>query len=347
VERLEANRLVDRVLTLTTLERIEATADGFAVAPLVRPDDGRGPEARRRRALEDRFAPGLVLSRDGDTVALIVRPVGLQGSAQRVEVLEATRAALAAEGLEPWVAGMAGEVALAVAQLRSMVRDSATFIPILVVTGLALVGWLFRRAVAVVLSALAIGAVVLCTVAVIVLWGRPYTLVSAMIPALLTALTVAPRRGPGAPCPGGDRAARPLHRPHHGGRSGLAGPQPRRPHRHLRRRRRHRGATASSARTIRSRGPRAWPSPSSRVWPRWRSTSRGRGATRSRRRSGSRPCGRCRAGSRRAGLGRLFADQEDLLVTGQLRSLAGALAACVRRLSACCPISRPCCSSSR
>ncbi len=190
-ERLEAHPLVDRVLTLTTLEHIEGTADGFTVTPLAAPDDGRTPRERRRRALGDRFAPGFVVSRDGDTAALIVRPVGLRGSAQRVEVLEATRAALAAEGLEPWVAGLAGEVALAVAQLESMVRDSATFIPVLVLTGLALVGWLFRRMLAVALTGLAIGAVVLSTVAVIALWGRPYTLVSAMIPALLTALTVA------------------------------------------------------------------------------------------------------------------------------------------------------------
>ncbi len=190
-ERIASHPLVDRVFAVTTLERISGTEDGFAVERLVDPDDGASPATRRQRALADRFAPGFVVSRDADTLALIVRPHDLEGSAGRVAVLELVRAALAAEGLAPWVAGYAGEVALAVAQLRSMLRDTLTFVPLTTVLGLCLVAWLFRRWLAVALSALAIGAVVAGTIGVLVAWGRPYTMVSAMIPPLLTALTVA------------------------------------------------------------------------------------------------------------------------------------------------------------
>ena len=191
VQRIAAHPLVDRVFAVTTLEHIAGAEGGFTVERLVSPDDGADPAARRRRALADRFAPGFVVSRDADTLALIVRPHDLEDTDGRVAVLEVARAALDAEGLAPWVAGYAGEVALAVAQLRSMLRDTLTFVPLTTALGLGLVAWLFRRGLAVALSALAIGAVVAGTIAVLVAWGRPYTMVSAMIPPLLTALTVA------------------------------------------------------------------------------------------------------------------------------------------------------------
>jgi len=190
-DRIAAHPLVDRVLAPTRFERIAGTEDGFAVMPLLSPGDGLDPGTRRRHALSDRFAPGLVVSRDGDTVALVVRPVGLRGSLQRVAVLDLVRGVLAHEGLEDRVAGYAGEVALQVAQLESMIRDSALFIPLTMGAGLLLVAWLFRRWIVVVLTLAAIGAVVSTTVGLIVLWGRPYTMVAAMIPPLLTALTVA------------------------------------------------------------------------------------------------------------------------------------------------------------
>jgi predicted RND superfamily exporter protein/transposase-like protein len=65
------------------------------------------------------------------------------------------------------------------------------FIPATVTIGLALIWWLFRRWLAVMLAGIAIGVVVNSTVAFYVLLDQPFTLISSIIPPLLSALTVA------------------------------------------------------------------------------------------------------------------------------------------------------------
>ena len=58
--KMEAHPSVDRVLTLTTIEHIDATDDGFEVALLVDPDDltARTPAEWKARVLDDTLAPG-------------------------------------------------------------------------------------------------------------------------------------------------------------------------------------------------------------------------------------------------------------------------------------------------
>ena len=65
------------------------------------------------------------------------------------------------------------------------------FIPATVVIGLFLIWWLFRRWLAVVLTGISIGVVVSSTVALYVLTNQPFTLISSIVPPLLSALTVA------------------------------------------------------------------------------------------------------------------------------------------------------------
>ncbi len=184
---------VDRVLTLTTVEHIEATDDGFAVSPLV--DAGalasRSPAEWRARVLGDTFAPGLLASRDGRAVALVVRPVHLKESLAKRDIQLALERAIAKEGLEPVHAATAGSVAQTVEELRSLWRDSAIFIPLTAAIGLALLAWVVGRVRPVVIGGLAMGAVVSASVAGLTLFGQPYTPITAMIPTLMAAYTVA------------------------------------------------------------------------------------------------------------------------------------------------------------
>lgn len=190
---LEGHRWIDRVLTVTTLDHIAGTQDGFTVERLLGPTslEGRTPTERRKRATEDRFAPGRVVAPGGDLLALVVRPIPLSSSLARTEVYDVTRAALAEAGLSGAVTGMAGHVALDVAEFRSMIFDTLAFTPATVAIGLVLIGGLFRRLLAVAVTALALAAVVSSTVALLALWGRPFNLISALIPPLMAALTVA------------------------------------------------------------------------------------------------------------------------------------------------------------
>lgn len=191
--RMQKHPAVDRVLTLTTAEHIDSTDDGFAVTLLIDPDklDERTPAQWKARVLGDAFAPDLIASRDGRAVALIVRPKFLKESLTRRDIQITLDAAIAAEKLEQVHTATAGTIAQTVEELRSIWRDSATFIPITVVVGMALMWWVVGRVRPMVVGGLAMATVVLASVAGLVAAGQPYTPISAMIPTLMAAYTTA------------------------------------------------------------------------------------------------------------------------------------------------------------
>jgi uncharacterized protein len=192
-QSLEATPLVERVLSVTSADHIQAVPDGFAVERLVDPHDldALSADQWRERALADRFAPGLLVSRDGKALSLVVRPHPLENSLQRLALEQALRAEINAQGLDPYLTAIAGHVALDVAQLRAMLSDTMAFIPATTAIGLLLLWWLFRRVLVVVLAAVTIGAVVNAALLLLVLTDKPYTLISSIIPPLLSALSIA------------------------------------------------------------------------------------------------------------------------------------------------------------
>jgi uncharacterized protein len=192
-ENMEAHPSVDRVLTLTTVEHIDATDDGFEVALLVDPDDleARSLEEWKGRVLGDALAPGVIASTDGQAVALVVRAKVLKESLARRDIQIALDAAIAAEKLDPYRTATAGTVAQTVAELRSIWRDSAIFIPLTAFIGLALLWWVVGRVRPVIIGGLAMAMVVSVSVAGIVISGQPYTPITAMIPTLMAAYTTA------------------------------------------------------------------------------------------------------------------------------------------------------------
>ena len=192
-KKMETHPSVDRVLTLTTIEHIDATDDGFEVSLLVDPDDlaARSPAEWKERVLGDMLAPGVIVSKDGQAVALVVRPKILKESLARRDIQIALDAAIAAERLDASRTATAGTVAQTVEELRSLWRDSAIFIPLTVVVGLALMWWVVGRVRPVIVGGLAMGVVVSVSVAGIVISGQPYTPITAMIPTLMAAYTTA------------------------------------------------------------------------------------------------------------------------------------------------------------
>ncbi|MBI1285447.1 MAG: MMPL family transporter [Thiobacillus sp.] len=192
-KRLASHPEVDRVLTLTTVEHIDATDDGFAVSLLVDPRSlsKHTPAQWQARVQDDTFAPGLIASRDSRAVALVVRPKTLKESLARRDIQIALDATISEEKLDAYHTATAGIVAQTVAELRSLWRDSAIFIPLTFMIGMVLLWWVVGRIRPVVVGALAMGAVVSASVAGLVAFGQPYTPISAMIPTLMAAYTTA------------------------------------------------------------------------------------------------------------------------------------------------------------
>lgn len=184
---------VDRVLSVTTVEHIDATGDGFEVARLVDADNltARTPEAWKTRVMSDVLAPGVIASRDGQALALVVRPVVLKESLARRDILRETDRIITEEKLDAYRTATAGTVAQTVAELKSLWRDSAIFIPLTVIIGLTLLWWVVGRVRPMIIGGLAMAMVVAVSVAGIVISGQPYTPITAMIPTLMAAYTTA------------------------------------------------------------------------------------------------------------------------------------------------------------
>lgn len=192
-KQLQQHKLVDRVFTVTNADHIAGTEDGFSVEKLIDPNtlDQTTPASRRERALSDRFAPGLLVSKDGSVLAIAVRPILLKESNQREAVKHALHQAVNAAGLDNQLVAVAGTVALESASLLSMLVDSAVLIPLTMSIGLGLLIWVVGRPAPVIIGAVAMCVVVLPTIGFLVLINQPFTLVMAMVPPLLAAYTIA------------------------------------------------------------------------------------------------------------------------------------------------------------
>jgi predicted RND superfamily exporter protein len=191
--QLEQNPVVDRVLSVTHVDRIGATDDGFTVERLIDAEnlDQLSSEEWRQRVLADRFAPGWLASEDGTVLSVVVRVKKLNESRERVALEEFFREAVADVGLSDRLVAVAGPVALDAAEFRSMIQDSIMFTPLVFALGLELLLWVVGRFRPMVIGAIAMSTVVVSCVALISAVGQPYTLVTAMVPTLLAAYTVA------------------------------------------------------------------------------------------------------------------------------------------------------------
>ncbi len=192
-QQLQKHKLVDRVFAVTNADHIAATDDGFAVETLIDPKTlaQTTPEMRRARALADRFAPGLLVAKDGSALAIAVRPILLQESTQRHEIKSELYRAVKTVGLDKHLVAVAGTVALESAGMLSMLADSAALIPLTMAIGIGLLVWVVGRPAPVIIGAVAMMTVVLPSLAVLVVIGKPFTFVMAMVPPLLSAYTIA------------------------------------------------------------------------------------------------------------------------------------------------------------
>lgn len=184
---------VDRVFAVTRVDHIAGSADGFVVEPLIDVTrlDSSTPQANRDRVLKDRFVPRWLASPDGKALAVVVRTKPLKESRQRQSIETVFRTSVAQHALGPQLTAVAGTVALDAAEMDSMLRDTLVFTPLVMGLGLALLYWVVGRIIPVLIGAAAMSTAVTICVALIAALGQPYTLVTAMVPTLISAYTAA------------------------------------------------------------------------------------------------------------------------------------------------------------
>jgi len=192
-QEIKKHPLVEKVFAVTSHDHISGSQEGFLVEPLinVRELEKTNPSQRQEHAIADRFARDLLVADDGSALSMIVVPVTLDNSLERLQLEQDVLAAIKETNLDSNLVALTGFIPLDVAQLRSMFRDNMIFIPSTIIIGLFFIWWLFRRWLAVILGGISISIVVHFTVALYVLADRPFTLTSSITPPLLSALTIA------------------------------------------------------------------------------------------------------------------------------------------------------------
>lgn len=190
---LERLPRVQKVLSVTRQEHIEANEDGFSVEALL----GVGElerwniGQRRNRALNDRFGYRALVGLDGNALALVVIPESIDDSFERMALQADVHRIVREHKLQTFLVAEAGLITTDVEQTREFLRQLALFMPLTVLIGLLLLWILFGRGLAVVLGLAVIGAVVGPTVAIYSVLSLPFNLISSILPPLLCALTIA------------------------------------------------------------------------------------------------------------------------------------------------------------
>ncbi|MCP3852185.1 MAG: MMPL family transporter [Gammaproteobacteria bacterium] len=191
---LQRHALIDRVANVTEMEHIQGNEEGFYVEPLLgkerRKEIVDGQE-RYQYAKDDRFAYRLAVGDEPDIMAIMIRPVVLKSTAQRIEVMNAVSKSLESHQLSPYVIGRAGPVVVEIEQFYSMLNDTMKFMPTTVIIGLALIWFMYRRLLAVVIAGLITGAVTNSSLLMYVVFSIPYTMITMILSPLLASLSIA------------------------------------------------------------------------------------------------------------------------------------------------------------
>ena len=160
--KINRHPLVERVINVTEMEHIQGNNEGFDVLPLLGKKRRKEIETdleRYQYAIKDRFAYRLTVGDESDFMAIVVRPVTLESTAQRIEIMNAVMESLDEYHLSASVSGMAGPVVVEIEQFYSMVNDTLVFMPATMIIGLTLLWFMYRRMLAVVVAGLVTGAV--------------------------------------------------------------------------------------------------------------------------------------------------------------------------------------------
>jgi len=190
---LKSKPEVDDVISITTQDHIAGNDEGFSAEPLidVKRLDETSPRQRLQHVISDRFAKNRLVAADGSAIAMVVIPALDENSMQRVQFQDIVLSSVNDARLSGYLSAVSGQIAIDVAEFHSMLQDNMVFIPATVIIGLTFIWWLFRRGLAVLVAGVATGVVTSSTVAFYVLFDKPFTLISSIIPPLLSALTTA------------------------------------------------------------------------------------------------------------------------------------------------------------
>lgn len=184
---------VRRVFSLSTIEQISATPDGFEIIPLFDPirDIELSIADKRKKILGDRNAVNYVISKDAKSLAMIVRVDDQLDSMKLSNVRQEIFQVLKKENLEESIGAVSGISEMYDLQFQTTLDTLKTFIPLMSLVSMGLILWLFPKFLIIALSGTVITIASQFPVFLLNILGKDYTMTHTLIPPLMSALSVA------------------------------------------------------------------------------------------------------------------------------------------------------------
>ncbi len=182
-----------RLYSPTHSERLRGRDDQLLHERLLGPIEREGLTRKERldRLLSNPLVAGSLIAHDGSRVAMEIQPSDDLTTGQRQALRDAFEQARADTGISRERVSLTGTIAMSLAQSDATLGDAWTFVPLSLATGLGLILWLFRRWLAMAATLLVISASLGSGLAVTAARGHAFTIASAILIPLATALAVA------------------------------------------------------------------------------------------------------------------------------------------------------------
>lgn len=193
VKKLQKVQDMNRVLTLTTVDHIQGTQDGFKISPLFDPaeDFKLNIEERKKKILQDRMATGSIISKDGNAIAVVLRPEKDSTTQAKVKLRHRSLQIFKDEQLGSSITAISGTSEITYMQFESMLDSCKKFIPLSVIISMGLICWMFPNRLAILLAFITILISIQMPVALLNLMGKDFTMIHTMALPLMSALSLA------------------------------------------------------------------------------------------------------------------------------------------------------------
>jgi predicted RND superfamily exporter protein len=192
--RLEQEKGVEKVTSLTNVEYVYGQDDTLVVEPLVRkiPYSSDGLSEIRRKALEKTLYRNTLISRDGTTTAILVDLHDIDTVQESEAVVNNASRIIREVEIETGKKVFLGGLGFIDAAIRrASVEDFATFFPVALVMIFLILSVTFRLLAPAVLSILVVSLALLFTLALYAAGGQKFNMMTPLLPMLLLTIGVA------------------------------------------------------------------------------------------------------------------------------------------------------------
>ena len=148
-------------------------------------------QQRRDKILNDRFAPGSIISKDAKTLGFVVRAKNGTTTPERFALRKQFMEIIEQSKISEHFTSIAGGSEMTYVQFESMIDSLKKFIPLTIILSLTLISWMFPRLPVIILASLSIGIVCLAPTVLLGAMGYQFTMVHTMISPLMSALCTA------------------------------------------------------------------------------------------------------------------------------------------------------------